>query len=753
MKADDEIVRSPGGRLGRALGAYVIRSLLAPTGIVLLGLALAYLTRSLLEWSDLVMNRGLGTAAVGLLALYQIVPVLTQVLPFALLIGVLVALGQLRASHELLAMESLGISGRRLWLPVSAFAACVTAVCLLLSLWGAPAAREGQVRALQRLLTSHPGATLTAGTVHEFGEHRLTAREISSRGDTLRGVVLWSPELGETLFSEQAQVTPVAAGAIDLLLRDATVLLSPMDGGGQIRVGTFRTRLSIAPTELEPRDRLALAGFTDLRALAREPHEALESEGVPLDRLISAELHRRFALPLAGMLFALAAVGLALSGRGGTPTAGALLGLLLTVAFYGLTQLANGLLHDPRIPAGLAIWLPDAVFACGAGALLLRRPMSTLVRGGSGGRVGRRSGPSLRLVTGGRFILPRYVGSTFVQLSLACFLALWVGYLLVDVLERLEWFARYESTALEALRFYSARAPLLMSRVGPLALLAAASLTISLLARRGELLAMQACGVSLMRALAPISGIALLAVPAYFFVTDAVVPRTNALADHLKETEIKDQGGPAASTRLAWYRVGGSLMQTQRMSPDEGLAHDVTLYELDERDFPKSRIDAAEARYLGEGAWELVDARRYEISEHGVSTATRAQSIRLGGSAEDFDTMHLDVRGLAREIRRARSGGYDTTAFEVDLQRRLAAPFACLLLPWLAIGAALTGRTPRSASRSLVLAALLAVGFELLGDVSQSLGYGARLPPVLAAWAPIGLLLALGAGLLRRSAR
>jgi len=345
------------------------------------------------------------------------------------------------------------------------------------------------------------------------------------------------------------------------------------------------------------------------------------------------------------------------------------------------------------------------------------------------------------------------VADTFLQLSIACFLALWVGYLLVDVLERLQWFARYESTALEALRFYGARSPLLMSRVGPLALLASASLTISLLARRGELVAMQACGVSTMRALAPISLIALLAAPTYFFVTDTVVPRSNALADYLKVTEIKGERGPEASTRLAWYRVGESLMQTHGMSPDEGLAKDVTIFELDERDFPKSRIDAAEARYLGEGAWELVDARRYEISGHGVSEPKQAQSIRLGGPAEDFDTMHLGVRGLAREIRRARSSGYDTTTFEVDLQRRLAEPFACLLLPWLAIGAAVTGRTPRSASRSLVVAAVLAIGWELLGDVSQSLGYGERLPPVLAGWAPSGLLVVLGAGLLRRSTR
>ena len=219
------------------MGTYVARSLLAPTGIVLLGLSLAFLTQSMTHWSNWVVNRGLGAEAVFLLAFYQIVPALAQVLPFSVLIGVLVALGNLRANNEVLALESLGVSGRHLWLPVAAFALAVTLLSSCLALWGAPAARQGQAHAMERLMASHPGATFTAGTVQSFGDHRILAREVSASGDTLRGVVLWSPELGETLFSEQAQVTPDGSGNIDLQLEDATMLLSPADGGGQIEVG------------------------------------------------------------------------------------------------------------------------------------------------------------------------------------------------------------------------------------------------------------------------------------------------------------------------------------------------------------------------------------------------------------------------------------------------------------------------------------------------------------------------------------
>jgi len=205
-------------------------------------------------------------------------------------------------------------------------------------------------------------------------------------------------------------------------------------------------------------------------------------------------------------------------------------------------------------------------------------------------------------------------------------------------------------------------------------------------------------------------------------------------------TEIKGEQSAGSSSKFVWYRVGGNLLQASRMSSEDEVANDVTIYELDPRGFPVSRVDAAEARHLGEGEWELVDPRRVSISSFGVTRVEAPTRIHLGGVAE-LDTMHLGVRGLVREIRRARADGYDATVFEVDLQTRLAAPFACVLLPLIAIMASLSGRGGRSASRSLILAVSLAIGFILLGDVSRSLGYGERLAPGVAAWAPTGLLL------------
>jgi lipopolysaccharide export system permease protein len=112
--------------------------------------------------------------------------------------------------------------------------------------------------------------------------------------------------------------------------------------------------------------------------------------------------------------------------------------------------------------------------------------------------------------------------------------------------------------------------------------------------------------------------------------------------------------------------------------------------------------------------------------------------------------MHLSARDLARAIERTEGDAYRATRYRVDLQQRLAAPSACLLLPALAVLLVVRSRRA-SLTRSLLAAAGLGVGYLLLVDVSASLGYGGRLPPPLAAWAPPGVVAGIGAVLLGRS--
>src|SRR4051794_25167937 len=104
----------PSGRLGAILTHYVIQDLVLPTTISLAGLTVLILAKDLLNFSDFVINRGFGVGVVVMIACYEVMPLVARTLPFAVLVGVLVGLGRLRADLEILTLEAIGISKRRL---------------------------------------------------------------------------------------------------------------------------------------------------------------------------------------------------------------------------------------------------------------------------------------------------------------------------------------------------------------------------------------------------------------------------------------------------------------------------------------------------------------------------------------------------------------------------------------------------------------------------------------------------------------
>jgi lipopolysaccharide export system permease protein len=356
------------------------------------------------------------------------------------------------------------------------------------------------------------------------------------------------------------------------------------------------------------------------------------------------------------------------------------------------------------------------------------------------------------------FALPRYVAGRFAQLALLSFAVLFVAYLLIDVMDRLEWFARYRATGFEILRFYGARLPLLASRAVPMALLVATALTVSLLAAEGELIGMRACGVSSLRALAPALVISTLIAPGYFLLNNVVVPRTNALADQLKRTEIKEAVYAARAERSkagVWYRSGRQVLEAVRFDTELGDARELTIYQLGEDGLPQSREDAVSAHHVGKGVWRLVEPTRVEIDGARARRVEPRRFAELGETlSADVDTMHLSVAELAREIVDVEAGGYDATAFRVDYHAKLAEPLACMVLPAVVLFFAVTGPPFPGPAQTLLVSGIVGVAYILFSGVAASLGYGGVVPPAAGGWAPVllfgGLAAAFGVRLWRR---
>ncbi len=405
----------PSRRLGATLSSYVIQEITVPTFIAIAGLTVLILAKDILGFTDFVINRGFGAPVVLMIAFYEIVPLASRTLPFAVLIGALVGLGRLKADHEIVALQAAGVSGRRLVGPVLAFATGMMTVGLILSLFAAPWAIRSLTSTLKQMATENPGLSLRSGTVREFNGVKLIAREVSASGKQLRGVLLWLPENGQTLFAERGEIAPQNEGVMQLILYDGVMLRTPRTQGQETRFERFFQPLHDDLGKVRRHeDFLSSVSLEELAALSWG-----EAESTELTQRAQIELHHRLSYPVASLCFALLAVPLALNSRQFSRATGGLTGFLVTTIYYGLLQLGDGLIQADVVSVGRGVWLPNAVVALLAIVLLWRNRLA--LRGRAVGNreqawVQQAQRRRLRFPRIQRQVLRRYITRNYLQM-------------------------------------------------------------------------------------------------------------------------------------------------------------------------------------------------------------------------------------------------------------------------------------------------------------------------------------------------
>jgi LPS export ABC transporter permease LptF/LPS export ABC transporter permease LptG len=733
------------------LSRYLISEMLLPSLYATAAFGLVVLLTDLLGYAELIVNRGLSTSEVAQIALLQLVPTLARTLPFAVLVGSLVGLGRLSADRELLALESSGFSARQLARPGLLFALAASVISIVVSVVISPAAQRNVREKMIRLTTEKPGMALRAGLTTSLGGWRIEAREVEDNGAQLGGVLLYMPSLDETIFSKRGAILTSDAGTKRIVLEDGLILSNDTNRASLLRFERMESALPAFEAEKDvPVDVTSTLPFAQL------VREARAKAGSKSGRWRTMEAHRRVALGAAALPFGLLAMGLALSRRRLSRSSGTLLGIIGAIAYYALVQLSEGMLRSENAPVGPVVWLPNIVLTIVAVILIYRagRQPSESDRGGSQTASAllekvKLARPGVRMK---RAALPRYVSAQFMRMVVLCILGLTLAYLIIDVFDNLKWFNRYGATAAEIGRYYGARLPVLIARVVPMALLIAVALTISLLGAKGELLGMRACGIPVFRVLAPVWLLCGLAVPLDHLLANEIVPRSSERATFLKRTEIKNQSVvPEDARERVWYRVGKRIHEMERLDLLRGQASAVTLYDIGKDGLPKRRTDADGARHIGGGLWLLDNPKSVElfVNWRMERNPNAERLVEFGDETpSEIDTAHLTPEALRTALEDPDLEGPIATAYRTDLQVKIAAPLACLLLPLIALFFAATGPPFPRPVHTLIASAIIAVSFALMTSFAGSMGYGGSLTPWLAGWGPPFLfgIVALGMG-------
>ena len=350
----------------RTLSAYVAGQIIPPFLVGLLAFTLVFLTGRIVKLIELVVSHGAPPGQIARLFALILPTLLETTLPMAFLLGILYGCGRLSRDNETLAFKACGVGPFHFLGPVALVALAVALLTLGLSLFARPAANLAVKKELYAVAKSRAGSLLKEKVFNDlFPEVLIYVDTVVPPGNTFQGVLI--------VDQRDDNAEHLITGRVGLLLSDDetdAIGLRLFDGVVHERraskSGFSRTSFNVYDLNLDlgrilsPLDRGPRSPEEMPLPRLRETIRSKSAQGlgaVP-ERM---ELHRRFALPFAPLVFALLGIAIVLapgaSPRGRSQGVASCVAWLF--AYYALLSVGTAMGENGKLPPWLALWLPN----------------------------------------------------------------------------------------------------------------------------------------------------------------------------------------------------------------------------------------------------------------------------------------------------------------------------------------------------------------------------------------------------------
>ena len=338
-------------------------------------------------------------------------------------------------------------------------------------------------------------------------------------------------------------------------------------------------------------------------------------------------------------------------------------------------------------------------------------------------------------------IISRYITVTWLRLMALCLGSFVAIYLVLDMMDKIPRFLRAGGAFVDILRFFVYKLPEMVGQTATFSVLMTTLMTLGLLSRNSEIIAMRSCGISMPRIALPMLGLGLATSMLLLVNAELIVPKSYERMEWVERVDIKKQGVNAVFKRNnIWFRSDNRIMQANFFDPQAKTLGGIIIWDLDASMNPLSRIDAESAEFK-KGHWTLRNAELKDFSK-GQGFAMRkiaAMDIALKLKVDDLRLLdnnadNMSYRKLKEYADNLRKGGYQAFRYETMMHTKLSAPFAAFVMVILGIPFAL--RSSRSGGMALGIGTSIGIGFAYFVVNAVLLSYGRSnvLPPFVAAW-------------------
>ncbi len=762
----------------RILDRYVWKELGPPLAIGVGVFTFFLFIDRIYQLTNLVITKNVPFHLVFSLLVFMLPPFLTLTLPMALLVAVLLVGGRLAGDLEVTALRAAGVSPLRLFRPFVVAAVLVTGLVLSLTLLVNPWAIGAFQQQLFKILQTRAASGLQERTFSAaFGQLVMYVEEMTPSQLALKGILVSDerePQRSRIILAREGRLlSDEAQRRITLRFIDGSINETDVNDPRRFRHTAFSlydmnlpvdSPLSTATRDDKPERQLALGA---LLATAAD----LERQG-QIFTPYRVEFHKRFALPVAALVFTLVGFPLGIRAHRGGRALALCASFGIVVAYYIVFTSLEGMALSRRLPTGLAIWLPNIGF--GLLGLGLIRATTTGVSAAWMDLVWRlsargqrwRSRRAARPVSERRrdrlprprastFIIDRYLVKQFLVLVGLGLLVGGVLFVVVDLLQTLDRFLRVKPSLGLILQHFAYNMPGEVYKGLPLIVLISTVFLFLSLTRQRELDALKAAGMSLYRVSLPIFLAAFVISVLAVLFQEVALPELSTRAEEVDRVKIRGMlPRHLQRQNQIWYRTSDTrFLRMALLDPVEKSVEGLLVLDIDQRWRLLDRLDARKARWTPDG-WQLSEGviRGIDDANRVRSDAFAARLVVMPEHVDDFtavqkpvDTLsYLEMRAFVAKLRES---GHEVGKYLVQLYSRLSFPLVHVIMVLVGIPFALA--SPRSGGRAMgiAVAIVIAVGYWMVHSVALAFARADLLPPALAAWTANVVFAGLGAAL------
>ena len=357
-------------------------------------------------------------------------------------------------------------------------------------------------------------------------------------------------------------------------------------------------------------------------------------------------------------------------------------------------------------------------------------------------------------------LLHRYVLRRFIYCYLLSAAGLIGIFLIVDFFERVDEFIRRDMPYSDLISYFIYKIPSIASYMAPQAVLLATVITLAVLARDNEIIAMKAGGIGVVGITLPILGaslaIALLLLASNEYLAPTATKRMNYIFEvKVQKNAVFETGDLHIDIRREkiWFVAkDGGIWNVERFDLEKGELDTVSIfYRAGERSIQK-RIDAQKMVWNGM-EWDFFDGfvRSFRLGEIDSTVYFAKKNFPIKETLGDFiahnknfRSEEMNLRELYEEIQEMTLEGKDTLKHRVEFHQKISYSFISIVLALLAIPLSL--RSSRHGGVLFCVGINLAAGFlfSFLYAMGVSLGHGGFFSPLFAAWGPLLLFASFG---------